>query len=413
MNFDNSDQPTPVGFDKSVGVEKNVDESVVGNIVENATENSNGNISENVADNTVGHVGKTVIEDSVKGSVGSGVKSYEESCEDGNEDGNKGDKIDGVGENNNFSFKTVNKKNLKLLFMGALGVVTLLTVILGFDFDNTVAALKNANFWLLGVAFVFSLLPFYGSSLLLVAFTPEKLKLWDTIMMHVAGGIISLIAPAGFGIIALNVRFLNKHKINMSLSIATVFLTQVLQILTNVFFVVLAVMLGKNISGFSIPWFWVFVSIGVLFLLVVFLWVLPPFRRNVLPKISYYYYEVKPRFLWVLRNPRRLFIGWVGSVIMILGYATCFYFVLLSFSSHVSYVLTVLVFVAANQIGTSVPSPGGIGGVEVMLSGALVLVGVPTGVAFSVAVLFRVVSFWIRIPFGWFALTYCQKRNLL
>ena len=31
----------------------------------------------------------------------------------------------------------------------------------------------------------------------------------------------------------------------------------------------------------------------------------------------------------------------------------------------------------------------------------------------STAILFRVVTFWIRIPLGWFALRHCQKKNIV
>ena len=118
-------------------------------------------------------------------------------------------------------------------------------------------------------------------------------------------------------------------------------------------------------------------------------------------------------FKWIIKNPKRLIIGWVGTLIMTLGYATCFYFVLCAFQPDNSYYLTSLAFITANQIGSSVPSPGGIGGVELALSSALSLIGVSTSVAISTALLYRVISFWIRIPIGWVALNYCQKKNLL
>lgn len=50
---------------------------------------------------------------------------------------------------------------------------------------------------------------------------------------------------------------------------------------------------------------------------------------------------------------------------------TCFYFTIYVFTDEVSFPLSCLAFITANQVGTGIPSPGGIGGVELALSGAL------------------------------------------
>lgn len=72
---------------------------------------------------------------------------------------------------------------------------------------------------------------------------------------------------------------------------------------------------------------------------------------------------------------------------------TCFYFTLYAFTDEVSFPLSCLAFITANQVGTGIPSPGGIGGVELALSGALRLVGVSASIALSTAILYRVISF--------------------
>ncbi len=39
--------------------------------------------------------------------------------------------------------------------------------------------------------------------------------------------------------------------------------------------------------------------------------------------------------------------------------------------------------------------------------------GITYAVALSSSMVFRLVTFWIRIPLGWFALQHLQKRNLV
>jgi len=57
-----------------------------------------------------------------------------------------------------------------------------------------------------------------------------------------------------------------------------------------------------------------------------------------------------------------------------------------------------------------VPTPGGVGTVEAALAAGLgTVAGLNPGVAFSVAVLFRVLTYWLRIPLGWAAMRGLQR----
>jgi glycosyltransferase 2 family protein len=56
-----------------------------------------------------------------------------------------------------------------------------------------------------------------------------------------------------------------------------------------------------------------------------------------------------------------------------------------------------------------VPTPGGIGAIELALTTGLTAGGLNPGVAASVAVLFRVLTYWLRIPVGWVAMRLLQR----
>ena len=55
------------------------------------------------------------------------------------------------------------------------------------------------------------------------------------------------------------------------------------------------------------------------------------------------------------------------------------------------------------------PSPGGIGPVEIALTAGLVAAGIPSAVALSTAIVYRLVTFWIPIPVGWLSLQRLQR----
>ena len=66
---------------------------------------------------------------------------------------------------------------------------------------------------------------------------------------------------------------------------------------------------------------------------------------------------------------------------------------------------------AANSAGSLVPSPAGIGPVEVALTSGLTLAGIPSTTALSVVIVFRVLTLWARVPLGWLALRSLQRSN--
>ena len=121
--------------------------------------------------------------------------------------------------------------------------------------------------------------------------------------------------------------------------------------------------------------------------------------------------QVWPRLIWVIGQPGRLLLGIGGNLLMTAGYLAAFAATLAAFGQSLPPTTLAVVYLTGTAIGSAVPTPGGIGAVEGALFTGLRTAGVATATATSVAVLFRVLTFWIRVPMGWVALRYLQKRN--
>ncbi len=93
--------------------------------------------------------------------------------------------------------------------------------------------------------------------------------------------------------------------------------------------------------------------------------------------------------------------------------ARAFAATLAAFGQSLSLTTLAIIYLTGTAIGSAVPTPGGVGAVEGALSLGLTTAGVATATATSTAVLFRVLTFWVRVPIGWFALRHLQKRNLV
>ena len=72
-----------------------------------------------------------------------------------------------------------------------------------------------------------------------------------------------------------------------------------------------------------------------------------------------------------------------------------------------------VVYFAGAIIGSSVPTPGGLGGIEAAMSAGLIAIGVDGGTAVSSVLLYRLATYWLPIPFGWYSLNRLQKLQAI
>ena len=135
----------------------------------------------------------------------------------------------------------------------------------------------------------------------------------------------------------------------------------------------------------------------------------PRVRSFLWAKAEPTYRQVWPRLMWILSNPGRLALGAAGTVLLSLSYVLSFAASLWAFGYTVPFAVLAITYLASNTVGSIVPSPGGIGPVELALTAGLVAAGVPYGVALSTAIVYRLVTFWIPIPVGWLSLQRLQK----
>ena len=90
-----------------------------------------------------------------------------------------------------------------------------------------------------------------------------------------------------------------------------------------------------------------------------------------------------------------------------------FWAALLAFGYHTNVIETTFLYLLSNTIGSAVPTPGGLGGVEAMLFAAFTSTGVPGAIAMSATMLYRVLTYWIRIPLGALSMKWLEKHNLI
>ncbi|NMR19995.1 flippase-like domain-containing protein [Cellulomonas fimi] len=302
-------------------------------------------------------------------------------------------------------------RTLLTLLLTITAVIVIVTTI---NVNEVTTALATSDWRWSVVAFGLGLLTFLGAALAFVAFSPVELGLWRATLVQTAGAFVALATPAGIGPAALNLRMLTRRGVSASLAVATVALVQVSQfVVTIVLLLLLSVVSGSTNAAQFAPSPELLVVIGVVAVLVAAALLIPVVRQWVLSKTLPTVRQTWPRLVEVVGHPWRVALALGGNVIMTMGYVLAFEASLAAFGQELSLVQVALVYLIGNAAGAAVPTPGGIGTIEIALITGLTAAGLNPGVATSVAILFRVVTYWLRIPIGWAAMRFLQRTNEL
>ena len=299
----------------------------------------------------------------------------------------------------------------RTVVMAVVGLVALWTLLARMNLEQITEAVRQANVWWILAALVFSLATYVGAGLALVAFSPIRLGVVRSTEVHLASSVVALVAPAGVGGAAVNLRFLARKGVPTAVGIATVALVQVVQFaVTVVLLILLAALTGRS-TGLTLPSGWIMLAAVVLVAAVAAALLIPRVRSFLWAKVEPTYRQVWPRVVWILSNPGRLALGVGGTLLLSLSYVLAFGASLWAFGYTLPFSVLAITYLASNTVGSVVPSPGGIGPVEIALTAGLVAAGIPSGVALSTAIVYRLVTFWIPIPVGWLSLQRLQRKG--
>jgi len=72
-----------------------------------------------------------------------------------------------------------------------------------------------------------------------------------------------------------------------------------------------------------------------------------------------------------------------------------------------------VIYLLGNAVGALIPTPGGIGTIDLALATGLTSAGLSPAVALSVALIYRLLTYWARIPLGYFAMKWMQNHGEL
>jgi uncharacterized membrane protein YbhN (UPF0104 family) len=264
------------------------------------------------------------------------------------------------------------------------------------------------------IALGLSAATYVGATLELSGFVAEKLSFARTLLAQLAGSFVTLVTPAAVGGVAVNIRFLQRRKIPAPVAAASVGVVQVaalvLHILMLIVFIAIAGAADKH--PFRPPTWSYFVLAGLVVAAGAVLAV-PAGRRLLRARLAPTLGQVLPRLLEIAQQPRKLAEGIGGALLLTVAYILCLAACVKAFHGSAAFAGIAVVYLTGSALGSIIPTPGGIGAVEAALTAGLVATGLHGTEAASAVLLFRLLTFWLPVPFGWAALSYLERQNAI
>jgi glycosyltransferase 2 family protein len=270
--------------------------------------------------------------------------------------------------------------------------------------------------WIWGLwAIVASGLCYVAGAFALKGAVPSRIPLFSTIAAKLAGAFFNRITPATLGGMGITVRFLQKRGIDLAVATTAAGLQTITAALATIALaVVFLAWAGTEGSVTSLlPSTTMLITMGaVLAALGVFL-LLPFGRRLFRTRVAPILKRSGQGMADVARRPYKLAELVGGQLTVTLLYIVALAFSVQALGGGVSLATIAVIYLLGTTAASAVPTPGGIGTVEVALIAGLRAAGMPSEEAVPAVFLYRLATFWLPILPGYLAYVVLQRREAL
>ncbi|MCF3102785.1 flippase-like domain-containing protein [Streptomyces roseoverticillatus] len=305
----------------------------------------------------------------------------------------------------------IKPRTLISFIAGAFAAYFLLSQLTHVQFGDLV---DKANWAWVAVAVAFQALTYVAAAMSLLGFVPEKVRFGRTVLAQVAGSFVKLVAPAAVGGVALNTRFLQRSGVRPGLAVASVGASQLFSLACHILLLLsFGYVTGTERSSSLGPSRTVIGGLLTAAVLVLVVAAIPVLRKFVSTRLRSLFAGVIPRMLDVMQRPQKLVSGIGGMLLLTAANVMCLDASIRAFGGELSYASIAVVFLTANALGSAAPTPGGVGAVELALTAALTVAGLPAEQGTPAVLLFRLMTLWLPVLPGWLSFTHLTRKGAI
>lgn len=310
---------------------------------------------------------------------------------------------------------TLSRFSLRSFIAIALLVVAVYVVFTQIQPAEMIKAVRDANLAMALVCVALGFVAWLGSAITLGVFMDSDKR--NTIGLYcsqMASGFTAVSMPAGVGPAFVNLQFLRKSGYRSTAATAVMSAVWAVQGGTTiVLLLTIGLFTGRNTLSGMIPTNTLIMVIAIVALVVSAAMAIPPVRHLVTEKYLPVVKAYARNLVNVLARPKELALGIAGALVLNLATGLGFWAALMAFGYHTNPAETTFIFLLANTLASAVPTPGGLGAVEAVLSVAFTAVGIPSSIAVSATLVYRIAFYWLRIPVGALAMKWLDMHNLI
>ena len=300
-----------------------------------------------------------------------------------------------------------------LTLLGAFAVIYLLLPQLA-NAGSAVRALQHAH-WLWVLAALPALFVAQAfSTMLQLGTIPAQLPFAPTYVVSFGGSFLNRVTPNNVGGMALSFRYQQAAGVDSGAASGSVGLQTVIGIAANL--LLLAVFFARTGRHTSVHFAfhvhqWVLVLVTVALVACALFGLTPRGRRFYHDKIWAFIRSAGTAIAEVAKSPRHLaFIG-VGALGAPIVQIVALWFCVHALGGTLPFVQVGAIYLGGHIVASAAPVPGGLGALEAALVAGLSALGMPVGAAASAVLIYRLLTYWLVIPVGWFSLKIAQDRG--
>ncbi len=285
------------------------------------------------------------------------------------------------------------------------------------NWSDTWSVLRHAHVSDCVLLIVFMVVSYVGGALSLIGAVVIDLPFFRTLAVLFAQSFLNRFTPANSGGMALRVRYVQLEGADVTVAAAAVGLTSAASGIAQVAFIAVFLVWGgatNSLGHFSLPSVAKVLTIAIVLGAVAGTIALSGWgRRVVVPVVTRTMRKVLDTVSALARRPDKIAILLGGAFLAKFVAIVSFAIAVHAYGVHMGLAQAGALFMVGSTVGSAVPTPGGVGGVEAALTAALLGAGVDAATATAIVVLYRLVTFWLPTLPQWAMLQYTQHAGIV
>jgi uncharacterized membrane protein YbhN (UPF0104 family) len=302
----------------------------------------------------------------------------------------------------------ISRRRLLVTGLIVLTVYVLLPQLTDFRSGWQVLNHLDLRWALLGV--LFTALTYLAASATYCWLAFKQLPYWRTVEVQLAAMFVNRLLPAGLGAAGANYAYLRHMKHAASQAVSVVAVNNLLGGLGHGILTLLVLLVANDqvrtlndgrVANGAVKLLGAVVLAGLAIAVVLG-------QRKWRSRLA----DTATQLLSYRRRPGRLIAALSSSMSLTAFNVLCLWASAQAAGLHLSLAVLFVIFTLGISLGTATPTPGGLGGFEAGLFAGLVAYNVPAGPALAVALLYRLISYWLALVVGAAAFAAAQRRHL-